>query len=226
MELYYDGYLIEKHATNPKITGFTTNCSIMSTSPNPCYTDFYTRVKHLIGDKAFSLQIWKDDPEEAITQVQNIHAIDSRIFVKIPVVDTSGQFHTQVIQYCVNHAIRMNLTAIHTLAQIDDCRALLNPESIAIISIFAGPISDIGLDPDVFIQHAKKVFSDCPHVKILWAGCREVYTLMRAEKAGADIITIPDVVMDRLGDMDMTLETMTLNRVRKFFKDAESCVRI
>jgi transaldolase len=226
MELYYDGYFIEKHASNPAITGFTTNCSIMSSSPNPCYTDFYARVKPIIGEKAFSLQIWKNDSEEAIQQVNSIHAIDPRIFVKIPVIDTNGHFHESVIRYCVDKGIYMNLTAIHTLNQIDKCRALLTPSTTAIVSIFAGPISDTGLDPASFIRHAKSVFADCPHVKILWAGCREIYTIERARQSGADIITIPDAVIDRMSDMDMTLETMTLKRVHKFFNDAESSVRI
>jgi transaldolase len=60
----------------------------------------------------------------------------------------------------------------------------------------------------------------------LWAGCREIYTIERARQAGADIITIPDAVIDRMKDMNKSLETITLERVRKFFRDAESCVKI
>jgi transaldolase len=226
MELFNDGYDVEKHASASHITGFTTNCSIIASSPTPSYTELYARIRPYIGDKCFSLQIWKDNPTEAIQQVDSICAIDSRIFVKIPVVNTSGVFNDIVIQYCVSKSIPMNLTAIHTIEQIDMCRQLLSPNSVAIVSVFAGPISDKGIDPNIYIQHAKRAFADCPHVRILWAGCREIYTIERARQAGADIITIPDAVIDRMKDMNKSLETITLERVRKFFRDAESCVKI
>jgi len=208
------------------ITGFTTNCSIVASSHNPCYTDLYTRIRDSIGSKSVSFQIWKNDPEEAIAQVNAIHSIDPRIFVKIPIVNTDGNINENVIRYCVERKIPINLTAIHTMSQIEMSRSLITPETTAIVSVFAGPISDTGLDPEPFIRYAKEVFSDCPSVRILWAGCRELYTIVRARQSGADIITIPDTVIERMQPNPPSLEELTLKRVRTFFTDAESRVRI
>jgi transaldolase len=186
------------------------------------YKEFYEYNKEYIGDRPLSLQIWKDEPAEIIEQIRDIHAIDSKIHVKIPIVNTSGEYNEIAIRYAVNNRIPVNITALHTVEQINKTKELLK-DSVApeIISVFAGPISDVLIVPDTYIAHALDCFKGKANSKILWAGCRELYTIKRAEMLGCHIITIPDAMMERLPLLSKSLEELTLDRVKIFKGDAE-----
>lgn len=113
----------------------------------------------------------------------------------------------------------MNVTSLYTYEQIERASRCLEGSTVPlIVSVFAGPISDIGIDPVPYIHHAKRVFGS--RAKILWAGCREAYTVQRAIAAGADIITVPDGVIERLHSKK-TLEDLSIERIRKFRFDAQ-----
>jgi transaldolase len=222
ISIFYDGLAIEKYASDPKIEGFTTNCSIFAKGPYPSYRAFWDRYRDTIGDRPLSLQVWKDTTDECIKQVQQIHQVSPQIFVKVPIVNTRGEYNEEVIQYAVKNQIRLNITAIHTLEQIEKA-AEFTRESKAdeIISIFGGPISDTFADPGRFIAHAARCFQGKAHTQILWAGCRELYTIKRAEEYGCDIITIPDAMMDRLPLLSKSLDDLTTDRTKIFNSDAE-----
>ena len=213
MLIYYDGIHIEKY---PNADGITTNCTLMA---GRNYNEFYQEKKSVINGRPISFQVWEDDP---IHQIQQIHAINPDIFVKVPIVDTRGEWNDAAIRYCNVNSIPLNVTAIYTKLQIEKAREfLVGMKAPIIISIFAGPISDIGIDPNPFIHCAKQMFPE-ENAKILWAGCREVYTIVRAERAGCDIITVPDSVYEKFMDKSKTLEQLSIERVRKFQNDAKN----
>jgi transaldolase len=220
--IFYDGINIQKYSNDERIKGFTTNCSIFGKSGLKTYKEFYEHNKEYIRNKPLSLQIWKDDPIEIIKQINDIHAINNTIYVKIPIVNTEGEYNEIAIRYAVTNNIPVNITAIHTLGQIDKTKELLK-DSVApeIISVFAGPISDLLIMPDKYILHALNSFKEKPNAQILWAGCREVYTIKRAEMLGCHIITIPDAIMERFFLLEKSLEDLTIERVKTFKTDAD-----
>ena len=222
ISIYYDGVNLEKYSSDERIKGFTTNCSIFAKSGCKTYREFYAYNKEYIGDRPLSLQIWKDEPTEIIEQIRDIHEIDSKIHVKIPIVNTRGEYNEIAIRYAVNNSIPVNITAIHTFEQINKTKDLLK-DSVApeIISVFAGPISDLLIVPDMYIVHALDSFKGKANSKVLWAGCRELYAIKRAELLGCHIITIPDAMMERLPLLNKSLEELTLDRVKTFKGDAE-----
>ena len=221
IRIFYDGLDIEKYAKDSRVEGFTTNCSIFGKSPFKSYKAFYEANRDAIGSKPMSLQIWKETPEEVIEQIDAIHAIDSRIYVKVPIVNTRGEYNEAPIRHAVKNRIPLNVTAIHTLEQIKKAGEFLEGSSAPeIISVFGGPISDLYIDPTPFIVGAVEQFKGKANSEILWAGCRELYTIKRAADMGCHIITIPDTMMDRLYLLDKTLETLTIDRVTTFHKDA------
>jgi transaldolase len=222
IEIFYDGLNVEKYADN-SIKGFTTNCTLFADSPLS-YTEFYNRVSGVLNGRPISFQIWKDDLEGAIQQVNHIHHIDPAIFVKIPIVNTHGDLNKEVIHYAMSQNIPMNITCIHTSSHLDTLHTITQGTDVPlIVSVFAGPISDTGVDPTPTLKHANNLFKSRPNTRILWAGCREIYTIIRAEEAGCDIITIPDSVIGKLnttGDLD----ELTILRVKKFQLDAKDII--
>jgi transaldolase len=127
-----------------------------------------------------------------------------------------------LIQFAVRGNFPINITAIYTLDQIDKAYEMLEDSDVeAIVSVFAGSISDKFLDPHHAITYALKRFKDKPNVKILWAGCREVYAIQRAKDANCHIITVPDAIMDKLGNQK-SLYDLSVERVSKFRDDALS----
>jgi transaldolase len=221
IDIYYDGLSKEKYMlSTSKIKGFTTNCSIFSTS-NDSYRRFYDKISEYLNNRPISFQIWEDVFELQIKQVDDIHSIDSNIFVKVPVINSSGNYNEEIIKYIIEHRIPLNITAIYTKEQINKIEELLKSSSSPIIiSIFAGPISDIGIDPVPYIRYAKGMFSMKNNIKILWAGCRELYSVYRAIDSGCDIITIPDGVIEKIESIHKTLNELSVERVNKFKLDA------
>ena len=91
-----------------------------------------------------------------------------------------------------------------------------------IVSVFAGAIGDTGIDSAPIVSYAVAKFKGLSNVKILWAGCREVYTIQRAIDLGCHIITMPDTVIDKLPGLGMNLFEASVHRVKAFRKDALS----
>ena len=220
IDIYYDGLHLSKYAHLPFVKGFTTNCTIFATDSDKHYTAFYEKNREFLKGRPFSFQIWEDDEEKAKAQIDAIATIDPSIFIKIPILTTEGRSNRPLLEYAVSKNLPINVTALHTMDQIETAyECLKSSVKPAIISVFAGPISDIGVDPTPFLHYAVTLFRNKPLMKILFAGAREPYSIQRAEQAGCHIITIPDAVIEKLL-VSKTLEDLTLERVQKFHKDA------
>ena len=216
IDIFYDGTNFEKWGAHPAVKGFTTNCTLLSAHTDRTYTSVYATAKPFLAGRPFSLQIWEDDAAAAVQQIRDIHAIDASIYVKIPVVNTRGEYNDAPFQYAVENAIPVNVTSLHTIEQVTHVRRLLDSSTAPeIISIFAGPVSDTQVDPTPFVQHTVKAFEGRAHSRVLWAGAREPYTIQRAESAGCHIITIPDVVMEKL-DITKDATELSIQRVITF----------
>jgi len=222
MEYYYDGLNFLKYYLDDRISGFTTNCSLCSTSKEySSYLDIFIKNKDKIGNRPFSFQIWEDNLDLCISQVNLINSINNNIYIKIPIINSFGIYNNEIINYSKSINLNLNITAIHTTEQIDKTYELINDyNKNCIISIFAGPISDTGICPEPIVEYAIKLFKNKINCKILWAGCREVYSVIRAKNIGCHIITIPDIIIDKVLNMKKSLEEASLERVLKFKSDA------
>ena len=220
IQIFYDGMHIDKYAGLTWVDGVTTNCSLFSTHSLKNYSDFWDLHKQSLKGKQISFQIWEENEQKAIEQIRNIHLIDKSIFVKIPVVNTKGEYNTSLFKYAIKHNIPVNITCVYTLEQIDYAHELFSTyTNPVLLSIFAGPISDLGVDPSPYVTYAVNRFRHNNNVKVLWAGCREPYTIIRAEQMGCHIITVPDGVIEKLNSKK-TLEQLSIERVNKFYHDA------
>ena len=225
MKIFYDGLDIETYAQYPVVEGFTTNCMFFSQRNNvrqesQNYTDFYNDCKELLLRRSISLQIWEHG-NLGIEQIDAVHAINKNIYVTIPIINMNDDINEELLAHAVLNNMRINVTAIYTYAQMNiTYQCLKKATNDAIVSVFAGGISDSGIDPSLFILHAKRLFKDMPNVQILWAGCRELYTIKRAEELECDIIAVPGDILDKLQLFNTDLNKMSLDLVKNLRTDA------
>lgn len=223
MQIFYDGLDIQKYSNNPYVEGFTTNCSFFSQSKVKNYTEFYETNKLFIQNKDISFQTWKSG-DAGIKQIEEIHAINKNIFVKIPIIDFSGEYNDYLLNYAFANEIPANITAIYSFEQINKVLELLQNKNYkdtkVIVSIFAGSIADNGNDASPYIKYSKEIFKKYPNVKILWACCRELHNIMFARELSCDIITASGDMIDKLSAINRDLNVLSLERVGKFYNDA------
>ena len=223
IEVFYDGMSIEKYAVSPFVGGFTTNCAVFSKWPERDYRQFYETSCRSVAGRSLSFQIWEDSVESASAQIDGIYAINPSIFVKIPIINSEGIYNEVLYMHAMSKKMNINSTCIYTIEQIEKAYDLFKDYTHPlIVSVFAGAIGDTGIDSAPIVSYAVAKFKGMSNVKILWAGCREVYTIQRAIDLGCHIITMPDTVIDKLPGLGMNLLEASVHRVKAFRKDALS----
>src|SRR5262249_62040371 len=108
---------------------------------------FARQVLAAIPDRPVSFEVFADDFESMEQQGRVIAGWGRNVYVKIPVVTTSGQFTGPVIQRMSRDGILLNITAVMTVEQVAGVADALDPNSPAIVSVFAGRIPDTGAAP-------------------------------------------------------------------------------
>lgn len=201
------------------IDGVTTNPSIMRKEGVKNYKQHCLQILKLIKKKPLSVEVFADEDEEIISQALKISSWDKNIFVKIPVINTKGKFLKSVIKKINEKKIKINITAVFTLNQLIKIKKSINKTTPVIISVFCGRIADNGEDPEPIIKKAKKMFKNFKNVKILWASVREVYNFFQAKKTGADIITVPPKLIEKIKKKKIRLSNYSKITVQQFFDD-------
>ena len=220
IKIFYDGTDVAKWAPSPLVQGFTTNTSFMKQGQKLNYNEFYRVNKEALGDRPISMQVWEEDPLE---QARKISALGPNVWAKVPVVKSDGRSNLDVIEILRSEGLKLNVTAVFTKDQCKSLRRVLAACDVpVIVSIFAGRISDTGVDPFPIVQYAVNLYSDLPHVEVLWAGCKEVLSIRHAIRAGAQIITIPDSIISRLNRLDKDLMEFSIETARDFNADGRS----
>jgi len=216
---YYDGEKIEKYYNFPNVSGFTMNSTFIKQSGYSSYRDFYNANSKFINNRPISLQVTSDNT--IVEDAKALSLFGSNIYVKVSLLNSSGNSNLPVIKELLGQGIKINVTCVYTKQQIVDIYEVLHDVNTPyIVSIFAGGISDTGLDPLPYIQLAVDTFRSNPNAQILWAGVKDNVAIKNSIKIGCHIITIPDSVMDRLGRLDLDLHQMSIDKVKLFNNDA------
>ena len=216
---YYDGNNIEKYANFPSVSGFTMNSTFIKQSGYPSYREFYNANCKFINNRPISLQVTSDNT--IVEDAKALSLFGSNVCVKVSILNSSGDSNLSVIKELLLQGIKVNVTCVYTKQQIlDTYEVLCNVNTPYIVSIFAGGISDTGLDPLPYIQLAVDTFKSNHNAQILWAGVKDNVAIKNSIKVGCHIITIPDSVLDRLGRLDLDLHQMSIDKVKLFNSDA------
>lgn len=226
VEVFADGADIEemKAAYNNKyVDGFTTNPSLMAKAGVTDYKAFAEEVVKAIPDASISFEVFADDLETMEKEAEILKQYGDNVFVKIPIVTTTGESTLPLIKKLSADNVRLNVTAVYTIEQVRDITNAVTEGVPTYVSVFAGRIADTGVDPLPLMKESVEVTHIKKGVKLLWASCREVINVIQADEIGADIITCPaDVVKKVNSNLDRNIEELSIDTVKGFAKDIQS----
>tara|TARA_B100000795_G_scaffold251805_1_gene220888 strand:+ start:186 stop:902 length:717 start_codon:yes stop_codon:yes gene_type:complete len=205
---------------NSIIKGLTTNPSLMKKAGITNYEDFAKKVTREIKKKTISFEVFSDDFDEMEKQAEKISTWGNNVYAKIPITNTKKESACELIKVLNEKKIKVNVTAIMTLQQVEDVYKVLNNSVNNYVSIFAGRIADTGINPEIIISESLKIFKDFKKTEILWASCREIFNIYQADKMGCHIITVPNDILKKTNIVDYNLEKYSLDTVKDFYKDS------
>ena len=223
IKLFADGADLGKMISmyrDPRIVGFTTNPTLMRQAGVADYEQFARKVLAAIPDRPVSFEVFADDLSEMARQARVIAGWGPNVNVKIPVVNTKGEFTGPVLSALSNEGVTLNVTAIMTVQQVRDVAAALAPETPAIISVFAGRIADTGVDPVPHMKACRAALASRPRAELLWASPRELLNVFHAQEAGCHIITATPGILSKLELVGKDLTQFSLETVQMFYRDA------
>ena len=171
--------------------------------------------------KTFSVEVFADHSDQIYKQAKKIKEWSKNLYVKIPIVNTKGLILNKIINKLNDEKIKLNITAVFTLAQLKKIKSSINKKTPVIISIFSGRIADSGLDPEILIKKSIKLFKNHNNVKILWASTREVFNYYQAKRCNCHIITMGPKFIEKLKSKKITLNDYSINTVKQFYKDGK-----
>lgn len=226
IKLYADGAnldeMLEAHRGG-RISGFTTNPTLMRKAGITDYEAFAKSVLEHITDMPISFEVFSDELAEMERQAKKIAAWGDNVYVKIPVTNTKGESCAPLIQSLSAAGVKLNVTAMFTLEQTDEVLSALHPDTPAVISIFAGRIANAGVDPMPIMRAAVSMAEHRrPKAEVLWASPREALNVIQADECGCHIITITSGVQGAMKNFGKALADYSLETVKMFYDDAQS----
>ena len=211
--------MLELYA-KPWISGFTTNPTLMRKAGIRDYEAFARDVLAAIPDRPISLEVFADEFPEMERQARLIASWAENVYVKIPVTNTRREPALDLICRLAHSGVKLNVTALLTLAQVRDVAQALGGGAPSCVSVFAGRIADTGIDPVPLMTAAVEIVRMYPAMELIWASPRELLNLVQADRIGCDIITVTNDILRKLDLLGSDLEEYSLDTVRMFYTDA------
>jgi transaldolase len=209
-------------AKKPYIKGFTTNPTLMRKAGVSDYEKFAKELLAEIKDKPISFEVFSDEFDEMEGQARKIASWAENVYVKIPITNTKGESSFDLVKRLASAGVKLNITAILTLEQVQHILPALQPGNQSIISVFAGRIANTGRDPIPIMKEAKRLVAQVVGAELLWASSREFLNIFHAEEAGCDIITVTPDLLKFVDWLGRDLGEVSLDTVQTFYTDAKS----
>jgi len=210
--------MLEMYA-KPYIKGLTTNPTLMRKAGITDYKAFAKEVLQAIPDRPISFEVFSDDFAEMERQALEIASWGQNVYVKIPVTNTKRLPCYDLLRALAARRVKLNVTALMTLAQVRDVVAALSPTVPSYVSVFAGRIADTGRDPVPLMAAAVELLRINQQAELIWASPRELLNIFQADAIGCQIITVTNDVLKKLSLVDLDLDEYSLDTV-KFHSDA------
>ena len=208
---------------NPLIQGMTTNPTLMRKAGVTDFEAFAHDILQHITEKPVSLEVFSDEFPEMRRQALKIKGWAKNVYAKIPITNTRGESSLPLVHELAQDGVKLNVTAILTLEQVEGVAKALSPKLPSIVSIFAGRIADTGVDPVPHMVEAKKILAGVPQAELLWASVREVLNIFQANDCGCHIVTAThDILAKALKMSGMDLAELSLDTVKMFANDAKA----
>lgn len=204
----------------PYVKGFTTNPTLLRKAGIRDYAAFAREIIAAIPDRPLSFEVLADEFAEMERQARLISAWGEQVYVKIPITNTKAESACGLIERLTAAGVKVNVTAMLTVAQVREaCRALRGTRG-AFVSVFAGRIADTGVDPVPVMAEAVGIVNTVPRVELIWASPRELLNIFQADAIGCHIITVTHDVLKKLALIGKDLTEYSLEAVKMFYSDA------
>jgi transaldolase len=217
-----DAKSILEHAAKPYIAGFTTNPTLMRKAGVTNYEAFARDTLERISDRPISFEVFVDEFDAMYEQAVKIASWGENVYVKVPITNTKGESISPLLRRLAPKNIKLNVTAIFTLRQIEETAAALADAAPSYISVFAGRIADAGEDPLPIMKQALEVMRNNKQQELIWASPREVYNVVQANDIGCHVITVTSDILAKLPSLGKSLEQFSLDTVKMFYNDARA----
>ena len=211
---------IKEMAANASIKGFTTNPTLMRKAGVTDYKAFALQALQVVSGRPISFEVFADEFGEMEKQALEISSWGKNVYVKIPVMNTKGEFSGPLVERLSRAGVRVNVTAMMTVDQVRRVTDRLAPETPAVISVFAGRIADTGRDPVPLMAEAVKIMKTKPNAELIWASPRELLNIFQADSVGCHIITATNDILKKLSLVGKDLDRYSLETVEMFYRDA------
>ena len=203
------------------VDGFTTNPSLMRISGAKNYKNYSLKILKICKKKPISFEVFADDQKEMLKQAYKINTWGKNVYVKIPVVNSKGQFMGPVIKELSLKGIKLNITAIYSFEQVKKILKCLDRKTKSIISIFAGRMADRGIDPLPIFKKSITLVKKNKNIEVLWASTREPYNFIQANQLDCNIITMPPKIINQISSFGKSLNQLTIDTVKGFLVDSK-----
>ena len=204
----------------PYIKGLTTNPTLMRKAGIANYRAFAKDVLSQIDDKPVCFEVLADDFAEMERQALEMAGWADNVYVKIPVMNTKRETSRALVKSLADRQVKLNVTAIMTLAQLQEVITALNPDAASYLSVFAGRIADTGIDPLPLMQKAVEMLKAFSKAELVWASSREIFNIFQADSIGCQVITVTNDILNKLSLIGYDLTEYSLDTVKMFYDDA------
>jgi transaldolase len=207
-------------AADARISGFTTNPTLMWKAGLTDYEEFARRLLERITAHPISFEVFADDAEEMRRQALKIATWGENVYVKIPVSTTDGESMVPLVRELSEAGVKVNVTALFTTAQVELITEAVREGAPSYISVFAGRIADAGIDPLPIMARSVDIMVAAPRAELIWASPREILNVVQADQVGCHIITLTHDLVKKLGLLGKDLLQYSLETVQMFHRDA------
>jgi transaldolase len=211
--------MLEMYA-KPFIKGLTTNPTLMRKAGIANYRAFAKDILSHINDKPVCFEVLADEFSEMERQALEMAGWADNVYVKIPVTNTNRETSRPLVKRLADRQVKLNVTAITTLAQLEEVMVALNPTTPSYLSVFAGRIADTGIDPLPLMQKAVGMLKAISKAELVWASSREIFNIFQANAIGCQVITVTNDILNKLSLIGYDLTEYSLDTVKMFYDDA------
>jgi len=224
VQLYADGAdkagILELYA-KPYIKGLTTNPSLMKKAGIKDYEAFSKDILQTVTAKPISLEVFTDDIVDMKRQALMINSWGANVYTKIPITNSKGESCLPLIKELGLLGVKLNVTALLTLAQVRGVAEALNSAVPAVVLCSPAASPTPALTRCRSCAPAVPSSPQLPKAELLWASTREVLNLFQAEEAGCAIITVPHDILAKAAKMvGFDLTALSLDTVKMFVADS------
>ena len=223
IDLYADGLKLDEFNKDCgiEIDGYTFNPSLFKKNGATDYLDYSKKILSQSNNKPVSLEVFADEEAGMIKQAKILNSLAENVYVKIPITFTNKQFTSKVLYELVNENIKLNITAIFTIEQINKILPLVK-ETDSILSVFAGRIFDCGVNATEIMKSINTKVHNDSKCRTLWASPRMTYDYINAMETKTDIITMQIEQIKKIKMFEKNLDDYSLETIKIFYEDAKS----